>query len=97
MIITSAIFALAAFQRLDAFDQPLCFWVLCLLAVESVMTLLIGGLLAWKHPDCLLSEKYQQSIREMEASQKTTLQDSDSGHRSDSSEESDGDEEGALI
>lgn len=94
MIITSVIFALAAFQRLDAYDQPLCFWVLCLLAGESVMTLLIGGVLAWKHPDCLLSEMYQQSIKEMEAKQKNAENGLNSTHEDDSSEEGDGSEDG---
>ncbi len=94
MIITGVIFTLAAFQRLEAYCQPLCFWVLCLLAVEAILTLIIGTILAIYHPECLLSEMYQQSIKEMEAKQKNALKGPDSSHMDDSSEEGDGSEEG---
>ena len=59
MIITCIIFVLAAYQRDEAWGQPLCFWVLCLLMVEIVFALVIGVILACRNPDCLMSEKYQ--------------------------------------
>ena len=52
MIITGTIFALAAYRQETAFEQPLCFWVLCLLAIEVVMALIIGLILACRRPDC---------------------------------------------
>ena len=92
MIITSVIFTLAAFLREQAYGQPLCFWVLCLLAVEVVIALVVGFVLAWRRPDCLLSEMYQQSIKEIEAAQKTSGKNYRSIHENDSSDESDGDD-----
>ena len=56
MIITGIIFTLAAFQRTEAWSQPLCFWVLCIFAFEFVVSKIIGVILACFHPDCLLSE-----------------------------------------
>ena len=95
MIITGIIFTLAAFQRTEACCQPLCFWVLWILAIEVFVSLIIGLILACTHPDCLLSEKYQQSIKEMNAKQKNELKDSGFERDDDSSEESsDGSEEG---
>jgi len=89
MVITGVIFALAAYQQEKAFDQPLCFWVLCLLMVEIVFALIIGLILAWRQPDCLLSEKYQQKMKEMEAVQKGVGLVSDFADTDDSSDESD--------
>ena len=88
MIITGIIFALAAYQQEKAYDQPLCFWVLCLLTIEAIITLIIGFVLAWRHPDCLLSEKYQQTIREMEATQKGISSTPERGDVEDSTDES---------
>ena len=89
MIITGIIFALAAYQREKAFSQPLCFWVLCLLMVEVVFALFVGAILAWRRPDCLMSEKYQQKMKEMEAAQKGTVKSLDFAGTGDSSDESD--------
>lgn len=89
MIITGVIFALAAYQREKAYDQPLCFWVLCLLMVEIVISLIIGLILAWRRPDCLMSEKYQQTIKEMDAAQKGGVTNVNLGDDDDSSDESD--------
>ena len=89
MIITGVIFALAAYQREKAYDQPLCFWVLCLLMVEIVFALVIGIILACRRPDCLMSEKYQQKMKEMEAAQKGTSNTSNCSDTDDSSDESD--------
>ena len=93
MIITGVIFALAAYQREKAYDQPLCFWVLCLLMVEIVVTLVIGVILAWRRPDCLMSEKYQQKMKEMEAAQKGVVTTGvDTGDSSDESDDGRGEE-----
>ena len=89
MIITGVIFALAAYQREKAYDQPLCFWVLCLLMVEIIFALVIGIILAWRRPDCLMSENYQQKMKEMDAAQKGTVRPSNCADTDDSSDESD--------
>ena len=89
MIITGTIFALAAYRQETAFEQPLCFWVLCLLAIEVAMALIIGLILACRRPDCLMSEKYQQKIKEMDAAQKGMVVNANLGDDDDSSDESD--------
>ena len=89
IIITGIIFALAAYQQDKAYNQPLCFRVLCLLAIETIFTLIISLVLTWHHPDCLLSDKYQQKIKEMDATQKGISSQIERGDGDDSSDESD--------
>lgn len=93
MIITGVIFALSAYQHEKALQQPLCFWVLCLFALEILFTLITGLILACRRPDCLMSEKFQQAIKEMDAKQKGELP--PHGSEIDTSDESDsGSQEG---
>lgn len=87
MIITGVIFALSAYQHEKAWKQPLCFWVLCLFALEILFTLITGLILAWRRPDCLMTEMFQQAIKEMDAKQKEEV--SSPGIDVDTSDESD--------
>ena len=94
MIITGVIFALSACQHEKAWNQPLCFWVLCLFALEIFFALITGLVLAWRRPDCLMSEKFQQAIKEMDAKQKGVVP-PPHGSEVDTSDESDsGSQEG---
>lgn len=89
MIITGVIFTLSTFLREPAYEQPMCFWVLCIFSLEILITLIIGGILAWRRPDCLLSEIYQQTIKEMDAAQKGIVTKTNLVDDDDSSDESD--------